>query len=92
MAKLYFRDILVQIGFSPENAIRQELILDSLIAEKLKAMAKEELQNNRKLSDDFINKEIRTDYSDYFEHVTQELHLSQRLLAREKLDKYLESI
>jgi len=92
MTKLSFSKILIQIGFSPNDAIRYELILDSLIAEEIRQTIDEkEIEDDESLQK-IIKEKVKVIYSDYIECVTHDLNLSQTLLVKEKLSEYLETI
>jgi hypothetical protein len=92
MAKPTFSEILIQLGFTPNDAIRHEFVLDSLIAEEIRQTIDEKVVDDDMALQKVIVQRVRTVYSDYIECVTQDLHLGQSLLAKEKLQEYLSNI
>jgi hypothetical protein len=91
MAILSFKDILVHVGFDEHNAFRQQLILDSLIAEKIKLDKSIGPFDQLELKK-IIKSEIANTYSSYLEHVSGDLNMSKQLLLKDELAAYLKSI
>ena len=90
MANISFKEVLLSAGFDQQNAFKQQLILDSLIAEKIKLKKRAELTESE--LDEVIKEDVCSTYTNYIEDITSDLGLSKQLLVKEKLNSYLQTL